>query len=216
LEWVRGRVGERSGQQKDWIVASEEKKYGAALHKLGIDIYWKGSRSFVQQFQQRAKEALGEERDFDHYDHYVGEEDCRLAPDLIPAVCAATPSHILLSQSQPISTVHKLLVANRGEIALRIICTAKAEGILTYALYNSSDVLSSHVALADEVLFLALQSTKATESTAYLSSTCILALCHAHQATLLPEGMDVCPRMLCSLKRASTRPSPGSVPTPAL
>ncbi|KAJ7906724.1 carbamoyl-phosphate synthase L chain ATP-binding protein [Mycena leptocephala] len=61
--------------------------------------------------------------------------------------------------------MHKLLVANRGEIALRIIRTAKAEGIST-----------------------APQSETESESTAYLYAARILALCHAHQATLLHGG----------------------------
>jgi acetyl/propionyl-CoA carboxylase alpha subunit len=83
--------------------------------------------------------------------------------------------------------MHKLLVANRGEIALRIIHTAKAEGILTVAIYTSSDALSPHVTLADEALFLA-QSDGESESTAYVSAARILALCQAHQVTLLHPG----------------------------
>ncbi|KAJ7861752.1 carbamoyl-phosphate synthase L chain, N-terminal domain-containing protein [Mycena leptocephala] len=80
--------------------------------------------------------------------------------------------------------MNKLLVGNRGEMALRIIRTAKVEGILTVAIYTSSDTLFPHVALADEALFLAPRSATETESTAYLSAARILALCHA----TLPHG----------------------------
>jgi hypothetical protein len=52
-----------------------------------------------------------------------------------------------LNLSQPASTMNKLLVGNRGEMAPRIIRTAKVEGILTVAIYTSSDKLSPHVAL---------------------------------------------------------------------
>ncbi|KAJ7917371.1 hypothetical protein B0H13DRAFT_2322469 [Mycena leptocephala] len=74
------------------------------------------------------------------------------------------------SDTPPISTMHKLLVANRGEIALHIIRTAKAEGILTFALYNSSDALSPCVALADEALFLA-PLPSSTEAITWLGPT---------------------------------------------
>ncbi|KAJ7229272.1 Pre-ATP-grasp domain-containing protein [Mycena rebaudengoi] len=80
--------------------------------------------------------------------------------------------------------MNKLLVGNRGEMAPRIIRTAKVEGILTVAIYTSSDKLSPHVALTDEALFLTPRSATETESTAYLSAARILALCHA----TLPNG----------------------------
>jgi acetyl/propionyl-CoA carboxylase alpha subunit len=81
--------------------------------------------------------------------------------------------------------MHKLLVANRGEITLRIIRAAKAGGISSIALYTSSDALSPHVAHAD-----APQSNTVSESTTYLSAARILALCLAHQVTLLHGGYE--------------------------
>jgi 3-methylcrotonyl-CoA carboxylase alpha subunit len=44
----------------------------------------------------------------------------------------------------------KLLIANRGEIACRIICTARAMGILTVAVYSEADQHCLHVQQADE------------------------------------------------------------------
>ena len=48
----------------------------------------------------------------------------------------------------------KILVANRGEIALRIMKTCKKMGIQTVAVYSEADAHSPHVQFADESILL--------------------------------------------------------------
>ena len=56
--------------------------------------------------------------------------------------------------------VVKLLIANRGEIAARIIRAAKDEGIKTVALYSDADAGTIHTRLADEKIRLGAGSAK--------------------------------------------------------
>ena len=44
----------------------------------------------------------------------------------------------------------RILIANRGEIACRIIRTARAMGVETVAVYSDADAGAMHVAMADQ------------------------------------------------------------------
>jgi 3-methylcrotonyl-CoA carboxylase alpha subunit len=59
-----------------------------------------------------------------------------------------------MDQSAQYRRFRTLLIANRGEIAARVIRTAKAMGLRTVAVYSEADRDAMHVAMADEAILL--------------------------------------------------------------
>ena len=66
--------------------------------------------------------------------------------------------------------IRKLLVANRGEIAVRIIRGAREMGVRTVAVFSEADRHSAHVRLADE----SVEIGGSAPSESYLNITKIL------------------------------------------
>ena len=78
----------------------------------------------------------------------------------------------------------RLLIANRGEIACRIIKTARRMGIRTLAVYSDADAGARHVRLADE----AVRIGPAAARESYLSIPAILGACASTGAQALHPG----------------------------
>ena len=78
----------------------------------------------------------------------------------------------------------KILIANRGEIAIRIIRACKEMGISTVAVYSEADRESLHVALADEAICIG--SARAEDS--YLNAQRIVSAAVATHAQAIHPG----------------------------
>lgn len=80
--------------------------------------------------------------------------------------------------------MQKLLIANRGEIAVRIIRAARELGLRTVAVYSDADRTALYTRLADEAY--ALGASEPAQS--YLNSARILEIAHACQADAVHPG----------------------------
>lgn len=78
----------------------------------------------------------------------------------------------------------KILIANRGEIACRIIRTARRMGIATVAVYSQADAGARHVRLADEAILIG----PAPARQSYLVAENILAAAHHTGAEAIHPG----------------------------
>ena len=78
----------------------------------------------------------------------------------------------------------KVLIANRGEIAIRVMRTCREMGIRTVAVYSDADARSRHVLEADEAIRLG----PASPSESYLRGDLILDACRACGADAIHPG----------------------------
>lgn len=79
---------------------------------------------------------------------------------------------------------HKILIANRGEIACRIIDTCRRLGVATVAVYSDADATARHVAMADEAVHIGGPSPKDS----YLKGDAIIAAAKATGAEAIHPG----------------------------
>jgi len=80
--------------------------------------------------------------------------------------------------------ISKILIANRGEIACRVMRTAKKMGIATVAVYSDADARAPHVLMADEAVYIG--PPPAAQS--YLLADKIIAACKQTGADAVHPG----------------------------
>ena len=78
----------------------------------------------------------------------------------------------------------KVLIANRGEIAVRIIRACRELGIKTVAVYSTADSNALHAKIADEAVCIGPAATKDS----YLNSKALLAVCEQTGAQAIHPG----------------------------
>ena len=78
----------------------------------------------------------------------------------------------------------KILIANRGEIALRVLRAAKELGIATVAVYSTADKEAMHVKLADESVCIGPPPARDS----YLNIPALLAACEITGADAVHPG----------------------------
>jgi propionyl-CoA carboxylase alpha chain len=107
----------------------------------------------------------------------------------------------------------KILIANRGEIACRVIKTARRMGISSVAVYSDADARALHVEMADEKVYIGPPSA----SQSYLSIEKIVAACLATGAEAVHPGYgflserSAFPRALAEAGIAFIGPNPAAI-----
>lgn len=90
--------------------------------------------------------------------------------------------YALLKEKNPLPS--KVLIANRGEIACRVIRTCKRLGIRTVAVYSEADAKSAHALLADEAYCIG----PAPSAESYLRMDRIIEICKQTGAQMVHPG----------------------------
>ena len=91
---------------------------------------------------------------------------------------------------------NKILIANRGEIAIRIIRACRELGVKTVAVYSTADKTALHAQIADEAVCIGPAPSKDS----YLNSKALLAACEITGAQAIHPGFGFLSENKCGIK----------------
>jgi acetyl-CoA carboxylase biotin carboxylase subunit len=89
-----------------------------------------------------------------------------------------------LTQSPALPIFDKILIANRGEIALRVIRACREMGIKSVAVHSTADADAMHVRMADESVCIG----PASSTQSYLNKAAIISACEITGAQAVHPG----------------------------
>ena len=106
-----------------------------------------------------------------------------------PIIALRTMVHISCHQRKPLfmsdhRSIRKILIANRGEIAVRIIRTCREMGIRSVAVFSDADRTASHVRMADEAYHVGAPSS----SDSYLRQERVLEIAQESGSDAIHPG----------------------------
>lgn len=102
---------------------------------------------------------------------------------VLPYIMTIARQVASVDNMQGFEKLKTVLIANRGEIAVRIIRTAKKLGLRTISVYTPSDAASQHVGDADEAILLS-----GSDSKAYIDGDQIIEIANSHKVDVVVPG----------------------------
>ena len=90
-----------------------------------------------------------------------------------------------------INMIRKVLIANRGEIAVRVMRSCREMGIRSVAVFSEADRTARHVLYADDAVLIGPAASKDS----YLNIEKIIRAAKQHKVDAIHPDMVSCPRM---------------------
>jgi 3-methylcrotonyl-CoA carboxylase alpha subunit len=185
--WPNARISVMGGEQASMVLAQVKRDgieaKGETWSAADEDAFKAPIRA---QYEAQGSPYYATARLWD--DGVIDPADTRLVLGLGLAAARHAPVRPVQDVTMAASALYKpfrtLLIANRGEIACRVIRTARRMGIRTVAVYSEADAQAQHVAMADQAVLIG--PARARDS--YLNVDRIIAAVKASGAEAVHPG----------------------------